>query len=385
MFSILFSDSGIQSVEDSIRGSSDSMGNPQTTDAVAAATSLKESGKAENGTVVPFVSLVERVFAGKVETRYRCAHCNSISLHRETFTELNLAIPESSTSTAAAAVAAPLTMQTLVDNYLMPESLDGDNQYRCNTCDSLQDAVKSTRFLEGPDHLMCTLLRFKYDRVANRKSKVFTDIDYELRIRLPVQKDDDDDDGEQEGEEEDESKEYDDDVEYCLYAVVVHSGYSSDGGHYYTYAREPCKSQEENEKEEEDCWYIMNDSNVSFTTFESFKSVTKRFPRDAAYVLFYRKLEKSVVRAPSSEAAAVAVSVGSPVSKQPMRADLKMVVEKDNLKFLREKEREKSGGGNRLGGGAALSRNRDNNDDDDEKGRGCGGGGFGSLGGRLIF
>ena len=33
---------------------------------------------------------------------------------------------------------------------------------------------------------MCTLMRFKYDRAQGRKSKVFTDVDYELRIRLPV-------------------------------------------------------------------------------------------------------------------------------------------------------------------------------------------------------
>ena len=44
----------------------------------------------------------------------------------------------------------------------------------------------SGRILEGPEHLMCTLMRFKYDRAQGRKSKVFTDVDYELRIRLPV-------------------------------------------------------------------------------------------------------------------------------------------------------------------------------------------------------
>ena len=94
------------------------------------------------------------------------------------------------------------------------------------------------------------------------------------------------------------------DTLYSLYAVVVHSGYSSDGGHYYTYARDPDKNlsndddEKEEEKGEEDeegrCWYMMNDSNVSFTTFASFKGLTKRFPRDAAYLLFYRKQQARI-------------------------------------------------------------------------------------------
>ena len=37
-------------------------------------------------------------------------------------------------------------------------------------------------------------------------------------------------------------------------------------------------------------------------------------------------------------------SEGASVSRRPLRADLKNAVERDNLKFLREKERGKSGG-----------------------------------------
>ena len=44
------------------------------------------------------------------------------------------------------------------------------------------------------------------------------------------------------------------------------------------------------DNEDDECsWYMMNDSNVSFSTFASLKGLTKRFPRDAAYLLFYRK------------------------------------------------------------------------------------------------
>ena len=83
---------------------------------------------------------------------------------------------------------------------------------------------------------------------------------------------------------------------YSLYAVVVHSGYSSDGGHYYTYARQPPNLTSEDNPEaveainKDSTWYIFNDSKVSFTSFESFKTISKRFPRDTAYLLFYQKV-----------------------------------------------------------------------------------------------
>ena len=41
-------------------------------------------------------------------------------------------------------------------------------------------------------------------------------------------------------------------MKYKLYAVLVHSGYSSNSGHYYCYVRAPNGT-----------WYHMNDSIVS--------------------------------------------------------------------------------------------------------------------------
>lgn len=137
---------------------------------------------------------------------------------------------------------------------------------------------------------------------------------------------------------------------YSLYAIVVHSGYSSDGGHYYTYARQPSQNSEEN-------WYIFNDSKVSFSSFQSFKSVSKRFPRDTAYLLFYQK---------------VAGGGKLQQDKINLRTDLKMSVENDNIKFMREKERINS-----------LNKTKPHHDQDQNPGRGgsggggsCGGGGF---------
>ena len=357
---LVLSDSGIQSVGDSIRGSSDSMGsNPQAMDTnnvqnlPTPSVNVATPTSSQQATPTPFVSMVQQVFGGKMQTTYKCNRCNSISLHKELFTELHLAIPEEKKKTKnAASNEPPLTVNTLVTNYLEPEALEEDNKYHCDKCGGLQDAVKTIKVLEGPSHLLCTLMRFKYDRTLNRKSKVFTDIQYQLKLALPV--DDSEDDERSNVTEEN----------YELYAIVVHSGYSSDGGHYYTYAREP--KSDHAEDSEESTWYTFNDSKVSFSSFEDFMSVTKRFPRDVAYQLFYRKQSSGA---------------GTEVKVRPLRADLKMAVEKDNLKLLREKERSSSSSSG-TSSGASYSNWKDDGSSGGG-GAGCGGGGFNSPG-RLV-
>ena len=135
--------------------------------------------------------------------------------------------------------------------------------------------MKRTSVTEPPSHLMTTLLRFNYDRAHNRKSKVCRDLKYDLTLRLPVVS------------ATEEASSTEEEAEYRLYAIVVHSGYSSDGGHYYTYAREPGENGEGEEGGGQ--WYVFNDSKVSFTTFASFVKLSERFPVDTAYVLFYQR------------------------------------------------------------------------------------------------
>ena len=90
----------LQSVGDSVRGSSDSMGNATNSEqegssSTAAAASATSEGAANNPTsTAPFVSLVERAFGGKIRTTYTCGKCATVSMHKETFTVLHLAIPD---------------------------------------------------------------------------------------------------------------------------------------------------------------------------------------------------------------------------------------------------------------------------------------------------
>ena len=38
----------------------------------------------------------------------------------------------------------------MLEAYLQPETLTGDNKYKCNKCASLQDAERSLRITAGP-------------------------------------------------------------------------------------------------------------------------------------------------------------------------------------------------------------------------------------------
>ena len=128
----------------------------------------EDSSSSTSSSSSEFVSLVQNVFGGKMQTTYKCSNCNSVSLHKEHFTDIHLAIPNQK----VVAEVSKLTMQSLLESYLTPETLQGDNQYHCDHCANLQDAVKTMKILEGPDYLMTTLMRFHYDRTQNRKSKV---------------------------------------------------------------------------------------------------------------------------------------------------------------------------------------------------------------------
>ena len=316
-----------------------------------------------------FESLVQKAFGGKMQTTYECSNCKSVSLHKECFTDLHLAFPEKSKT-----VKDHLTMQTLLNNYLTSENLDGENQYHCDHCASLQDAVKTMKIFEAPKFLTTTLMRFHYDRTQNRKTKVFTDIQYELDLRLPVFPNVDENNSV--------------DQLYSLYAIVVHSGYSSDGGHYYTYAREPMTSMEASSEADletynkESSWYVFNDSHVSLSSFESFKNVFRRFPRDTAYVLFYQKIN---LQQPQSEAEKEATTVGtlSSSTTSKLNSEVKLIVEKDNVKFMREKERNSSSSA-ASNTKSMSSWPRNNDGDGDSNGssgsRGCGGNSFNSPG-----
>ncbi|XP_053416039.1 ubiquitin carboxyl-terminal hydrolase 35 [Nycticebus coucang] len=205
----------------------------------------------------------------------------------------------------------------LVNYFLSPERLTAENRYYCESCASLQDAEKVVELSQGPRYLILTLLRFSFDLRTMRRRKILDDVAIPLLLRLPL--------AGGRGQA------------YDLCSVVVHSGVSSESGHYYCYAREgaarPAPSLGTADRPEpENQWYLFNDTRVSFSSFESVSNVTSFFPKDTAYVLFYRQRPEE-----GSEA-----ELGSPrVWAEPtLYKDLMEAISKDNILYLQEQEKE---------------------------------------------
>ncbi|XP_006161966.2 ubiquitin carboxyl-terminal hydrolase 35, partial [Tupaia chinensis] len=205
----------------------------------------------------------------------------------------------------------------LVNYFLSPERLTAENRYYCEPCASLQDAEKVVELSQGPRYLILTLLRFSFDLRTMRRRKILDDVAIPLQLRLPL--------AGGRGQA------------YDLCSVVVHSGVSSESGHYYCYAREgaarPAPSLGAAERPEpENQWYLFNDTRVSFSSFESVSNVTSFFPKDTAYVLFYRQRPKE---GPEAEP-------GWPRTRaEPtLHKDLMEAISKDNVLYLQEQEKE---------------------------------------------
>ena len=194
--------------------------------------------------------LVHRVFGGESKISYQCAQCDNSSDNTDKFRDLQLCFPEEIQENQEVRV------QDLINYYLAPEKLTGDNKYRCDKCMKLCDAQRIIKILQAPNHLILTLKHFRYDSESRLRAKLRHKVHYDETIQLPVS---------------DSSPET-----YRLYAAVVHSGYSMDYGHYFTYA---CDSKQQ--------WYRFNDSYVSScTTSQEFKRLE---PPDTPYILFYEK------------------------------------------------------------------------------------------------
>jgi len=178
-------------------------------------------------------------------------------------------------------------LQESLQAYVDGEIMEGDNKYKCSTCDRHVDAVKRACLKDIPDSLIFHLKRFDFNLRTLQRSKVNDYFSFPEKIDMRPY-----------------TVEHLMDVpdtpedEFELVGVLVHAG-TAESGHYYSYIRERPSSNKAS-----DPWAEFNDDCVSpwdHAQMEAscFGGIDLRGPVDtggmqyeknySAYMLFYQR------------------------------------------------------------------------------------------------
>ncbi|XP_064492315.1 uncharacterized protein LOC135402783 [Pseudopipra pipra] len=184
-------------------------------------------------------TIVHQIFGGFLRSRVICFSCKAISDSYEAFLDVPLDIKAASSLTAA------------LEDFVTPEHLDGENCFKCSKCEKNVAATKRFTVHRAPKVLTVCLKRFDCF-TGGKISKVVEYPEY-LDLRPYMSQAD--------GEA----------LLYSLYAVLVHSGVSCHGGHYFCYT-----------KASNGLWYRMDDESVELCSIDTVL-------RQQAYLLFYAR------------------------------------------------------------------------------------------------
>lgn len=347
--------------------------------------SPKSPSKNKSKTETKQRTLIEENFGGTMTTTLTCLNCGKESRKEEMFMDLPLAFPDynstsqkslaggdskmstrsqtTTTSRPATSNISPdemnsLHLNDLLKHYLKPEKLVGDNKYYCDNCGGLQEGERKINIIKTPEYLILTLLRFSYDTKLQSRSKIFREVKYPKTLLIPVEDETRGTSSVSRPRRDSLRSAVTSQLEKCgldvgigcgdvysLCSVVIHSGTSSDCGHYYCYARHSVATNSESMCEKmQDCtheddidflndkWYLFNDSRVSYASYSSFCNVSQRFTKDTAYVLIYRKIEADKLGGDYS--VGLDQSIQPKKIDEPLRSDLRAAVVKDNKTYL---------------------------------------------------
>ncbi|CAM1502884.1 Fc.00g076600.m01.CDS01 [Cosmosporella sp. VM-42] len=220
------------------------------------------------------------------------------------------------------------TLEESLQAYVDGEIMEGDNKYKCSTCDRHVDAVKRACLKDIPDNVIFHLKRFDFNLRTLERNKINDYFAFPALLNLQPYKSEYLADPASNSEE---------DI-FELVGVLVHSG-TAESGHYYSYIRERPTSANRNS------WVEFNDDMVSPWDPAKMESATfggadHRSPYEnngmvyskaySAYMLFYQ-------RASSLKAEQQSMSVAS--TPAPLRVevseDLREAILDENTILLR--------------------------------------------------
>ncbi|KAM0015676.1 putative ubiquitinyl hydrolase 1 [Helianthus debilis subsp. tardiflorus] len=206
--------------------------------------SLSNSKTKEDSSSSQSNNLVKQVFGGRVISKLRCCNCNHISDTYEPFADLSLEIKDVN------------TLSTALESFTKVEHIeDEEMKFTCDKCKQKVSVEKQLLLDEIPLTCAFHLKRFKND--GSHVEKIDKHVDFPLELDLqPYTRG---------------SQSNNMDLKYELYAVVVHTAFTSSCGHYYCYVRSAPNT-----------WYKFDDSKVTSVSEELVLS-------SEAYILFYAK------------------------------------------------------------------------------------------------
>ncbi|XP_065504921.1 ubiquitin carboxyl-terminal hydrolase 36-like [Caloenas nicobarica] len=222
-------------------------------------------------------TLIHQIFGGYLRSRVKCSMCKGVSDTFEPCLDLPVEITQAT------------NVEQALELFVKPDLLGGENAYMCDKCKKKVSATKRFTIHRAPNVLTLALKRF----ADFTGGKITKDVGYPelLNIRPYM------------------SQTSGDPVMYGLYAVLVHSGYSSHAGHYYCYV-----------KASNGQWYQMNDNVVR-------PSNIKVVLNQQAYVLFYLRIpspgkssEGPISKAAPSLPGRIKLPSGSPSPKLALKA-----------------------------------------------------------------
>ncbi|XP_063286423.1 ubiquitin carboxyl-terminal hydrolase 42 isoform X3 [Pelobates fuscus] len=210
-------------------------------------------------------TLVNQIFGGYLRSRVKCLNCKAVSDTYDQYLDLTLEIKSSHSINKA------------LEHFVKPEQLEGDNAYKCGKCKQMVTASKRFTIHQTSNVLTLSLKRF----ASFSGGKLSKEVKYPeyLDVRPYT------------------SHPNGDPIIYHLYAVLVHTGFSCHGGHYYSYI-----------KASNDQWYLMNDSVVSSADIRTVLN-------QQAYLLFYIRSQNS--QNTQNGSGVYTVHTARPTSPQP--------------------------------------------------------------------
>lgn len=183
-------------------------------------------------------SQFKSIYGGHLVQQVKSKECPHISEREEAFSAIQCDIKGKS------------NLHESLKAYVEGEIMEGDNKYRCTTCDRLVDAVKRTCLKDVPDNLILHLKRFDFDLQTMNRSKIndffefpttFDIAPYTMEYLSATES------GQRPTVERD---------EFELVGVLVHTG-TAESGHYYSYIKDRFQ------RTDTPTWYEFNDSEVS--------------------------------------------------------------------------------------------------------------------------